>query len=174
MAKYSKKKKPKKNNVEVIVLPTFEAAQKAKYVQQRVDKNGPKVARNTSIVPLEDCFTRGQISWGMYNAGLQFERSLVAYRVLIGAPTAGRDSCDFSVRGGVSETPIERSIRIKENYRDAKAALETQEFKTLYSILVEHMPTGDRRDKYKRWSKFIDGLKALQKHWRITESEHAA
>lgn len=172
MAKYSKKKKPKKTAASV-VMPTFEAQKKGQYIQQRVDRGGPKVARNTSIVPLEDCFTRGQISWGMYNAGLQYERLSNAFRALIEAPTAGRDSCDFSVRGGLSETPIERSIRIKEAYIDARLSLEREQADVLLDILIEHQPTGDRRDKYKRWSTFVSGLKTLQTHWKIAEAEVA-
>lgn len=173
MGKYSKKKKPKKSG-SVLVLPTFEASLKGNYIQERVDRNGPKVARNTSVVPLEDCFQRGQISWGMYNAGLQYERLSMAFKALIEAPTAGRDSCDFTVRGGVGETSVERAVRLKEAYIDARLALSRPEADVLLEILIEHQPTGDRRNKYKRWSTFVEGLKALQRHWKIAENEKAA
>jgi hypothetical protein len=173
MAKnYHKRKQRRKSDV--IVLPSQEAQRHGFYIRQRVEAQGPKVARNTSIVPLEDCFQRGQITWGMYNAGLFFERLALSYRALIEAPTAGRDSCDFTVRGNTNETSVERALRIKESYLDALHVVEQAELKVLNSILIEHAPTGDRRDKYKRWSRFKDGLSALQKHWRIAENEKVA
>ena len=147
------------------------AKKHGRYIRQRVDKDGPKVARNILIVPLVDCFERGQITWGMYNAGLFFERIVNQYRRVIDAPTGGRDSCDFSVRGNSDETSVERGMRIKAEYLDARHVLTVREFLVLDEIVVQHQKTGDRRDKYKRWSEFTDGLKSLQKHWKIAENE---
>lgn len=166
-----KRNKRKQINAAEIVLPTDRSRQHARYVHQRIEHNGPKVARNVTIVPLIDCFERGQITWGMYSAGLLFERLALQYRSLMEAPTAGRDSCDFTVRGNTNETSVERAMRIKEEYLEASAAVELSELTVLRSILLEHEKTGDRRGKYKRWSRFMDGLKTLQRHWKIAENE---
>jgi hypothetical protein len=163
-----RRNKRKGKRAEVLELPTAQFAQHGRYVHQRVDRGGPKVAGNVSIVPLVDCFERGQITWGMYNAGLQFERLANQFRVLIEAPCGSRD---FSVRGNINETSVERSLRIKDEFIAAVNAVEPCELAVLRAILIEHEKTGDRRGKYRRWSYFKDGLKGLQKHWKIAENE---
>lgn len=170
----AKRKKRSARRAAVIELPTAQSKRHGKFIHERVDRDGPKVARNICVVPLVDCFERGQITWGMYNAGLQFERLVIQFRAMIDAPTAGRDSCDFSVRGNTNETTVERALRIKDEYVGAVSELEPNERSILQAILVMHEKTGDRRDKYKRWSAFVSGLKSLQKHWKIAENEKQA
>ena len=112
-----RRNKRKSKRAEVLELPTAQFAQHDRYAHQRVDRDGTKTARNVFIMPLVDRFEPGQITWGMYNDGFQFERLANQFRVLIEAPCSGRDRCDFSVRGHINETSVERALRIKEGIR---------------------------------------------------------
>lgn len=167
-----KKRKKVKSRAEVSQSYVNSFANKhGNYKDETVEKNGPKLKRNTSVVPLEDCFEKGQITWGMFNAGKMFERIALQHRVLIGAPSGSRDSCDFTVRGGLSVSSPERAIRVKEEYYNAQRELPADILTVVSEIRVMHYPTGDRRTNRKRWRNFTDGLKVLQKHWKIDEGE---